>query len=108
MIMTLVVWCKRLLVLALFFVFLIFFVNFTLTNTQMIGLDFIGFTLPELKVSTLVVVPFLLGGLLGLTVASFVIARLRLGNASLRRNLARRDAELQKLRTNTLKGLTDA
>ena len=105
---TLGVWLKRLLMLALVIVLLLFFVDFTLANTQRVGLQIIGIPLPELTASTLVVLSFLLGGLLGLLASVMAVTRLRLNNASLRRKLKRRDAELHTLRTNALKGLTDA
>ncbi|WP_257284857.1 LapA family protein [Endozoicomonas sp. SESOKO1] len=105
---TIVVWIKRLLILALFVVLLVFFVNFTLSNTEQISLEMGGLVIPPVSSSTLVMVPFVLGGFAGLLVSLTLVIRLRLANASLRRKLARRDAELQKLRSSALKGLTDA
>ena len=64
--------------------------------------------MPVLSSSTLVMVPFVLGGFIGLLVSLVFVARLRLANASLKRKLVRRDAEIQKLRSSALKGLTDA
>lgn len=107
-VMTIVVWLKRLLLLALFIVMLVFFVNFTLSNTQQVSLEILGWSLPSVSSSTLIMVPFILGGILGLMGALFVVVRLRLANASLKRKLVRRDSELQKLRASALKGLTDA
>ncbi len=105
---TLSIWLKRLLVLVAFLVLLVFFVNFTSVNTQLVSLDLVGMILPEISLSTLVMVPFVLGGLVGLLVSSLVVARLVYSNKSLGRKLARRDNEIQKLRSNALKGLTDA
>ena len=62
---TLITWLKRLLVLVVFLVLLVFFVNFTLANTQLVSLDLVGFVLPEVTLSTLVLVPFVLGGIVG-------------------------------------------
>lgn len=105
---TIVVWIKRLLVLALFVVLLVFFVNFTLSNTEQISLEVGGLSIPPVSSSTLVMVPFVLGGFSGLLVSLMLVVRLRFANASLKRKLDRRDAEIQKLRSSTLKGLTDA
>ena len=105
---TLGIWFKRLLILTVFLVLLIFFVNFTLANTSMVSLDFVGIALPEVTVSTVVLVPFVLGGLIGLLVSMGLVARLVYTNKSLGRKLVRRDSEIQKLRSSTLKGLTDA
>lgn len=105
---TIVVWFRRLLVLALFVVLLVFFVNFTLSNTEQISLEMGGLAIPAVSSSTLVMVPFILGGFTGLLVSLVLVIRLRLANASLKRKLVRRDAEIQKLRSSALKGLTDA
>lgn len=105
---TVVVFVRRLLILVLFVVLLVFFVNFTLSNADQITLEVGGLTIPTVSSSTLVIVPFVLGGFAGLLVSLMFVIRLRLANASLRRKLARRDAELQKLRSSALKGLTDA
>lgn len=105
---TIVVLIKRFLVLALFVVLLVFFVNFTLSNTEQISLEMGGLVIPPVSSSTLVMVPFVLGGFAGLLVSLMLVIRFRLANASLRRKLVRRDAEIQKLRSSALKGLTDA
>ena len=105
---TLGVWLKRLLVLAVFILLLVFFVDFTLSNKQQVSLDLLGLVLPSVATSTIVIATFLLGGVLGLLAAMMAVARLRLANASLKRKLKRRDSELHTLRTNALKGFTDA
>ena len=94
--------------LVVFLLLLIFFVNFTLANPQLVRLDVLGMILPEVTASTLVLIPFVVGGSLGLLVSLIFVIRLRLANQSLRRKLARRDNDLDKLKNNTLKGLTDA
>ena len=105
---TLGVWLKRLLLLAVFILLLVFFVDFTLSNKQQVNLDLLGFMLPSVATSTIVIATFLLGGVLGLLASMMVVTRLRLGNASLKRKLKRRDSELHTLRANALKGFTDA
>ena len=101
-------WLKRLVILALFVVLLVIFVNFALSNTGQVTLEMAGWVLPPLKSSTLVLVPFILGGVIGLLVSLVLVVRLHMANRSLKRKLARRNAEIQKLRSNTLKGLTNA
>ncbi len=105
---SLLVWLKRLVVLTLFAVLLVLFVSFTLSNTGQITLELVGWTMPPVQSSTLVLVPFILGGVIGLLVSFTLVIRLRMVNSSLKRKLARRDAEIQKLRSSTLKGLTNA
>ena len=108
MISTLGVWVKRLLLLALFIILLVFFVDFTLSNKQSVSLDFLGLTLSPVSSATVVVISFVSGGVLGLLASIMLVTRLRLANASLRRKLKRRETELHTLRANALKGLTDA
>lgn len=105
---TLGVWVRRLLLLALFILLLVFFVDFTLSNKQLVSLSFLGQVLPPISSATAVVISFVFGGGLGLLASAMLVTRLRLSNASLRRKLKRRDTELHTLRTNPLKSLTDA
>ena len=105
MVSFLAIWLKRLLVLMLLLVMLIVLVNFVVANPQLIQFQLAGRFMPEAKASTLVVLAFVAGGLVGLLVSSLTIGRLQLANASFKRKLGRRDAELQKLRANALKGL---
>ncbi|WP_252179759.1 lipopolysaccharide assembly protein LapA domain-containing protein [Endozoicomonas sp. 4G] len=100
------IWLKRLVILLGSLLLLILLVNFIVANPQLIRFDLAGFLLPEVKVSSVVVISFILGGLFGLLVSLVATARLRLANASFKRKLGRRDAEIQKLRANALKGLT--
>ncbi|MGB0359890.1 MAG: lipopolysaccharide assembly protein LapA domain-containing protein [Endozoicomonas sp.] len=105
---TTLVWIKRLLTLVFVVVLLALFVNFTLSNTEQVVLQLGGLRLPSFSSSTLVLVPFIAGGLAGLLVSLFIVTRLRLSNASLKRKLDRRDTELHKLRSSALKGITNA
>jgi uncharacterized membrane protein YciS (DUF1049 family) len=106
MVSVLGVWLKRLLMLLGSLILLVVLVNFIVANPQLIGFELAGYTLPDVKASSVVVISFIAGGLFGLLVSMFAITRLRLANASFKRKLGRRDAEIQKLRANALKGLT--
>ncbi|AMO56780.1 LapA family protein [Endozoicomonas montiporae] len=99
-------WLKRLLVLILLVFLLVVLVNFVISNPQLVGFQLAGMQLPELKASTAVIFAFIVGGMCGLLASFVAIGKLRLANASFQRKLARRDAELQKLRANALKGLS--
>ena len=99
-------WLKRLLVLSLLVILLVILVNFVISNPQQVDFQLAGMQLPELKASTAVIAAFIVGGICGLLVSMVAIGRLRLANASFQRKLGRRDAELQKLRANALKGLS--
>ncbi|MGI9276974.1 MAG: lipopolysaccharide assembly protein LapA domain-containing protein [Endozoicomonas sp.] len=106
MVSVLGVWIKRLLLLAAVLVLLVVLVNFIVANPQMIQFQFSGMQLPMVKVSSVVVISFILGSVIGLLMSLLTVTRLRLANASYKRKLGRRDAELHKLRANALKGLT--
>ena len=98
-------WLKRVFVLLILMLLLVLLVNFLTGNPQMIQLQLAGAQLPALRVSSTLVFAFICGGVVGLLVSMFAIGRLRLSNASYQRKLARRDAELHKLRAEALKGL---
>ncbi|WOG30196.1 lipopolysaccharide assembly protein LapA domain-containing protein [Endozoicomonas sp. 8E] len=100
------IWLKRLVILLGSLLLLIILVNFIVANPQLVRFDLAGFLLPEVKVSSVVVISFIMGGLFGLLVSLLAMTRLRLANASFKRKLGRRDAEIQKLRANALQGLT--
>ncbi|WP_257279666.1 MULTISPECIES: LapA family protein [unclassified Endozoicomonas] len=100
------IWLKRLVILLGSLLLLVILVNFIVANPQLIRFDLAGVLLPEVKASSIVVVSFIMGGLFGLLVSMVAMTRLRLDNASFKRKLGRRDAEIQKLRANALKGLT--
>lgn len=100
------IWLKRLVILLGSLLLLIILVNFIVANPQLVIFDLAGFLLPEVKVSSVVVISFIMGGLFGLLVSLLAMTRLRLANASFKRKLERRDAEIQKLRANALQGLT--
>ncbi|KEQ17753.1 lipopolysaccharide assembly protein LapA domain-containing protein [Endozoicomonas numazuensis] len=106
MISLLGIWLKRLFILLGSLTLLVILVNFIVANPQLIRFDLAGVSLPELKASSVVVISFIMGGVFGLLVSLIAMTRLRLANASYSRKLARRDAEIQKLRANALKGLT--
>ena len=108
MITTLVVWFKRLFVLAFLLVLLIILVSFTLSNASEIDLMLLGEKVVRLKISSMVIIAFLMGSSIGLFVSIVCVSRLKLKMASLKRKLERRDDELQHLRSNALKGLKDA
>lgn len=108
MITAVVVWIKRGLLLVLLLALLVFMVSFAASNTGEVSLRLAGWSLGTVKAATLAVVSFIGGGVMGMVVSVVALSRLRLRNASLMRKLARRDKELQKLRSSSLKGLTDA
>ncbi|WP_263079630.1 lipopolysaccharide assembly protein LapA domain-containing protein [Endozoicomonas sp. Mp262] len=108
MMTALVVWMKRGLLLVLLLILLVFMVSFATSNTSEVHLQLLGWDLMSIKTASLAVMSFIAGGVVGIIVSVVSISRLQLKNSSLMRKLARRDKELQKLRSSSLKGLTDA
>ncbi|WP_408014739.1 LapA family protein [Sansalvadorimonas verongulae] len=77
-----------------------------LANNESLVIGFWNWTTPPLSVSFILFLAFFLGCALGVVLSIFYIFRLTLKNQSLQRKLKRRDAELQKLRVNSLRGLS--
>lgn len=101
-------WLKRIVFVVLFIALLVFFVNFVLSNTAPMSLSLAGITTPLYSSATIVMVAFVVGGVVGLLVAGVTLLRLRFQNSRLLRRLHRRDTELQKLKAEALKELTNA
>ncbi|MTI14049.1 LapA family protein [Sansalvadorimonas verongulae] len=86
--------------------FLVVFAGLMLANNESLVIGFWNWTTPPLSVSFILFLAFFLGCALGVVLSIFYIFRLTLKNQSLQRKLKRRDAELQKLRVNSLRGLS--
>ncbi|MDP0589844.1 MAG: lipopolysaccharide assembly protein LapA domain-containing protein [Candidatus Endonucleobacter bathymodioli] len=104
---TLMVWIKRIFVAFLLLLMLILLVNFTASNAGEVQLKLFSWHIISLKISALAISSFVFGGVAGLIVAASSIIRLQLKNSCLKRKIDRRNTKLQKLRSSTLKGLTD-
>ncbi|MGY0218959.1 LapA family protein [Endozoicomonadaceae bacterium StTr2] len=87
-------------------VLLLLLVNFVEDNSQPVALIILGGKIPSLQISTLVIGSFIIGACAGLISAATLLVRHRLERASLKRKLKRRDAEIRRLRQQSLKGLS--
>lgn len=94
---------KRIIVIAILVLVLLFGLLFTLQNSAQVSLDLLVVQLEQQRLAIWLVLAFIVGGLIGLLVSSLTIVRLKGREAALRRKLAHRDQELSKLRTAPLK-----
>ena len=77
-------------------------VLFALQNPEPIALDILVMKLPERSLALWVLAALALGGLLGLLLSSLALLRLRARLAATRRQLARAQTEVDRLRTRDL------
>lgn len=77
-------------------------VLFALQNPEPIALDILIMQLPERSLALWVLAALAIGGFLGLALSTFAVLRLRARLASLRRQLARSQTEVDRLRTTGL------
>lgn len=70
-------WFKRALGFALVVILALATLVFVLENQQDTTLAYLGFSTPQLPVSLFVVAAFVLGGLLGLLLGTFVVLRMK-------------------------------
>ncbi len=97
---------KVLIYLVLFLVLLILMTGFVMENNVPVRAFLFGHAFKVMPLSSLMVIAFVIGGMVGMLSGILMVVRLRLHNASLERKLKRRAEELKKLRVNTLKGLS--
>ena len=93
---------RNLLAVAIALVMVAVGVLFALQNPEPIALDILVMKLPARSLALWVLAALALGGLLGLLLSSLVVLRLRAGLASTRRQLARAQTEVDRLRTRDL------
>jgi putative membrane protein len=90
---------KRLLVVCLLALVLVFGVLFSIQNTDKAALDLLVIQLPEQRVSLWVLLAFATGGIVGMLISSAALIRLKSQNLLLLRKLDKSDKELAALRT---------
>ncbi|MCK5893593.1 MAG: DUF1049 domain-containing protein [Endozoicomonadaceae bacterium] len=97
----------RLLLWLLFAVALCFIAfSFVIENSDAVTLVIVGYSLAPASLSSIVVSSFILGGLMGVFSGVVMVTLCRVRQALLRRKSEQQEAELKKLRMNTLKGLS--
>jgi putative membrane protein len=77
-------------------------VLFALQNPDPVPLDILFMKLPERSLALWVLAALAIGGLLGMGLSLFAVLRLRARAASLRRQLARSQSQVERLKTTGL------
>ncbi|TVP90174.1 MAG: DUF1049 domain-containing protein [Pseudomonadaceae bacterium] len=97
-------WLKRALLIIVLLLVALATLDFMLENRQNVTLQFLELQSPALPLSLFIVVAFVLGGLLGVFLGWMITARLRLQLMLQSNELNRHRKEIDKLRTQAIKG----
>ncbi|SDU14750.1 lipopolysaccharide assembly protein LapA domain-containing protein [Halopseudomonas salegens] len=97
-------WLKRALLIIVLLLVALAALDFMLENRQNVTLQFLELQSPALPLSLFVIVAFVLGGLLGIFLGWMITARLRLQLMLQSNELNRHRKEIDKLRTQAIKG----
>ena len=97
-------WLKRVLLILVFLLVALATMDFMLENQQSISLQFLEMQSPALPHSLYVVLSFILGSVLGIFVGWLITTRLRLKLMVQSNELNRYRKEIDKLRTQAVKG----
>ncbi len=96
-------WLKRLTLLLLLIVAIVFGIVFTSENSQQLSLVFLGYVMPELTLGLWLVLTLLSGSILGLILCTFSLF-IRGQSVNVKnRQIKRLEQELQQLRSNAIK-----
>jgi putative membrane protein len=98
---------KRLFIVILLLLVLIFGVLFSLQNTATVPLDLLVIQFSEARITFWIIWAFIIGGVLGVLVSAVVILRLKSRLLIAQRQLKKRDLELNKLRNSELRTALD-
>ena len=97
-------WLKRAVLIIVMLLVALATIGFMLENQQSIRLEFLEVSSPELPTSLFMVIAFILGSLLGILVGWLMTTRLRLRLMVQSNELNRYRKEVDKLRTQAVKG----
>lgn len=97
-------WLKRAVLIIVLLLVALATLDFMLENQQQITLQFLELHSPELPVSLFMVIAFILGSLLGIVVGWMITTRLRLRLMMQSSELERHRKEIDRLRTQAIKG----
>lgn len=92
-------WIKRIIAVAAMLVVLVIGISFAVQNGAQVKLDLLVMQLPPLRVATLLLIAFALGGLAGLGAGSLALFRMQAARRGMQRRLQRCEQELGQLRT---------
>lgn len=91
-------WIKRIIAVAAMLMVLVAGVSFAVQNGARVTLDLLVMQLPPLRIATLLLVAFALGGLAGIGAGSVALLRLQAARRGMQRRLQRCEQELDQLR----------
>lgn len=97
-------WLKRAVLIIVLLLVALATIDFMLENQQSIALQFLEVSSPELPISLFIVIAFILGSLLGVFIGWLITTRLRLRLMVQSNELNRYRKEVDKLRTQAVKG----
>ena len=97
-------WLKRAVLIIVLLLVALATIDFMLENQQNIALQFLEVSSPELPISLFIVIAFILGSLLGIVMGWLYTTRRRLGLMVESNELNRYRKEIDKLRTQAVKG----
>lgn len=97
-------WLKRAVLIIVLLLVALATIDFMLENQQHVALQFLEISSPELPVSFFVVIAFVLGSMLGIFIGWLLTTRLRLRLMVQSNELSRYRKEIDKLRTQAVKG----
>ncbi|MFA5678231.1 MAG: LapA family protein [Pseudomonas sp.] len=97
-------WFKRAVLIIVLLLVALATIDFMLENQQSIALQFLEVSSPELPISLFMVIAFILGSLLGILIGWLITTRLRLRLMVQSNELNRYRKEIDKLRTQAVKG----
>lgn len=97
-------WLKRAVLIIVLLLVALATIDFMLENQQHVALQFLEISSPELPVSLFVVIAFILGSMLGIFIGWLLTTRLRLRLMVQSNELSRYRKEIDKLRTQAVKG----
>lgn len=97
-------WIKKIMMLVILIIGLVLGVWFSTENTLPVQVMLLGFPMPTLSLGLLVCGVLLAGAVVGYLLSLLSAVRLRNDNLSLKRQLSRRDKELERLRKPPAKG----
>jgi lipopolysaccharide assembly protein A len=97
-------WLKRAVLIVVLLLVALATLDFMLENQHNVTLQFLEMRSPELPISLFIVIAFIAGSLLGVLIGWVITTRLRLRLMIQNNELSRHRKEIDKLRTQAIKG----
>lgn len=92
-------WVKRVVAVVALLAVLAIGALFAVQNETQVAIDLLVITLPPMRIATLLLLTFAVGGVIGVIISSLTMVQLQANQRGLQRRLARSEEELARLRT---------